>query len=73
MSGTLATTEAWRLYGPHLAHQRAGSQRRANGGEPGDRICSRNVRCMVNPMVVSMAAIYDAFSEVQEVRRRILK
>jgi pimeloyl-ACP methyl ester carboxylesterase len=27
-----------------------------------------NVRCMVSPMVVSMAAIYDAFSEIQGVR-----
>jgi pimeloyl-ACP methyl ester carboxylesterase len=26
-----------------------------------------NVRCMVSPMVVSMAAIYDAFSEIQGV------
>ena len=28
-----------------------------------------NVRCMVSPMVVSMAAIYDAFSELQGVRQ----
>ncbi|PSJ81163.1 alpha/beta hydrolase [Neisseria iguanae] len=27
-----------------------------------------NVKCMVSPMVVSMAAIYDAFSEIQGVR-----
>lgn len=29
----------------------------------------KNVRCMVSPMVVSMAAIYDAFSELQGVRQ----
>lgn len=28
-----------------------------------------NVRCMVSPMVVSMAAIYDAFSDLQGVRQ----
>ncbi len=28
-----------------------------------------NVRCMVSPMVVSMAAIYDAFSELQDVNQ----
>ena len=28
-----------------------------------------NVRCMVSPMVVSMAAIYDAFSELQGVQQ----
>jgi len=28
-----------------------------------------NVRCMVSPMVVSMSAIYDAFSEIQGVRQ----
>ena len=28
-----------------------------------------NVQCMVSPMVVSMAAIYDAFSELQGVRQ----
>ncbi|MFV0446116.1 MAG: alpha/beta hydrolase family protein [Planctomycetaceae bacterium] len=28
-----------------------------------------NVRCMVSPMVVSMAAIYDAFSELQGIRQ----
>jgi len=29
----------------------------------------QNVRCMVSPMVVSMAAIYDAFSELQGVQQ----
>jgi len=29
----------------------------------------KNVRCMVSPMVVSMAAIYDAFSDLQGVRQ----
>jgi hypothetical protein len=28
-----------------------------------------NLRCMVSPMVVSMSAIYDAFSELQGVRQ----
>lgn len=28
-----------------------------------------NVKCMVNPMVVSMSAIYDAFSEIQGVQQ----
>ena len=28
-----------------------------------------NVRCMVSPMVVSMSAIYDAFSELQGIRQ----
>ncbi|MEC9368017.1 MAG: alpha/beta hydrolase, partial [Pseudomonadota bacterium] len=28
-----------------------------------------NIRCMVSPMVVSMAAIYDAFSDLQGIRQ----
>lgn len=59
---------------PTLSKMRVGLYSQCMGGNSQYHAIHRrpelfaNVRCMCSPMVVSMAAIYDAFSELQGVR-----
>lgn len=60
---------------PRLSKMRVGLYSQCMGGNSQYHAIHRrpdlfeNVRCMVSPMVVSMAAIYDAFSELQGIRQ----
>lgn len=60
---------------PRLSKMRVGLYSQCMGGNSQYHAIHRrpdlfsNVQCMVSPMVVSMAAIYDAFSELQGVRQ----
>ena len=60
---------------PELSKMTAGFYSQCMGGNSQYHAIHRrpelfeNVRCMVSPMVVSMSAIYDAFSDLQGVRQ----